>query len=77
MARASGQGWLWPVGAAAGVPADRAAVVAAKILAAVKALQDERGTIHPRAIGNGEEIRPLPQPIHDEIPEGPRNPRRA
>lgn len=33
------------------------------------ALQDERGTIHPRAIGNGEEIRPLPQPIHDEIPK--------
>src|SRR3569833_248692 len=34
---------------------DRAAVVAAKALAvkasAVKALQDERGTIHPRAIG--------------------------
>jgi hypothetical protein len=52
---------------------DRAAVVAAKVLAtkalAVKDLQDERGTIHPRAIGNGEEIRPLPQPIHDEIPK--------
>jgi hypothetical protein len=47
---------------------DRAAVVAANALA-VKALQDERGTIHPRAIGNGEEIRPLPQPIHDEIPK--------
>jgi hypothetical protein len=44
---------------------DRAAVVAAA------ALQDERGTIRPRAIGNGEEIRPLPQPIHDEIPKGP------
>src|SRR5438309_9337253 len=42
---------------------DRAAVVAAA------ALHDERGTIHPRAIGNGEEIRPLPQPIHDEIPK--------
>ena len=42
---------------------DRAAVVPAA------ALQDERGTIHPRAIGNGEEIRPLPQPIHDEIPK--------
>jgi hypothetical protein len=42
---------------------DRAAVVAAT------ALQDERGTIHPRAIGNGEEIRSLPQPIHDEIPK--------
>jgi hypothetical protein len=52
---------------------DRAAVVAAKVLAtkafSVKALQDERGTIHPRAIGNGDEIRPLPQPIHDEIPK--------
>jgi hypothetical protein len=32
-------------------------------------LQDERGTIHPRAIGNGEEIRSLPQPIHNEIPK--------
>ena len=42
---------------------DRAAVVAAT------ALQDERGTIHPRAIGNGEEIRSLPQPIHNEIPK--------
>jgi hypothetical protein len=42
---------------------DRAAVVAAS------ALQDERGAIRPRAIGNGEEIRPLPQPIHDEIPK--------
>jgi hypothetical protein len=53
---------------------DRAAVLAAKVLAvkasAVKALQDERGAIHPRAIGNGEEIRSLPQPIHDEIPKG-------
>src|SRR5947209_7001452 len=43
---------------------DRAAVVSAKVLAvetlAVKALQDERGAIHPRAIGNGEEIRSLP-----------------
>jgi hypothetical protein len=47
---------------------DRAAVVAAKVFS-VKALQDERGTIHPRAIGNGEEVRPLPQPIHDEIPK--------
>lgn len=47
---------------------DRAKVVAAKALA-VKALQDERGTTHPRAIGNGEEIRSLPQPIHDEIPK--------
>ena len=47
---------------------DRAAVVAAKAFA-VKALQDERGTIHPRAIGNGEEIRSLPQPIHNEIPK--------
>jgi hypothetical protein len=43
---------------------DRAAVVAAA------ALQDERGTIRPRAIGNGEEIRSLPQPIHDEIRDG-------
>ena|SRR6476646_2026090 len=42
---------------------DRAAVVAAA------ALQDERGTIRPRAIGNGEEIRSLPQPIHNEIPK--------
>jgi hypothetical protein len=42
---------------------DRAEIVAAA------ALQDERGTIRPRAIGNGEEIRPLPQPIHDEIPK--------
>src|SRR3954470_23947690 len=42
---------------------DRAAVVAET------ALQDERGTIRSRAIGNGEKIRPLPQPIHDEIPE--------
>jgi hypothetical protein len=52
---------------------DRAAVVSAEVLAvkasAVKALQDERGAIHPRAIGNGEEIRSLPQPIHDEIPK--------
>jgi hypothetical protein len=47
---------------------DRAAVVAAKAFS-VKALQDERGAIHPRAIGNGDEIRPLPQPIHDEIPK--------
>ncbi|MET4273797.1 hypothetical protein ABIB68_002102 [Bradyrhizobium sp. F1.2.2] len=47
---------------------DRAAVVSVKALT-VKALQDERGTIHPRAIGNGEEIRSLPQPIHDEIPK--------
>jgi hypothetical protein len=47
---------------------DRAAIVVVKALA-VKALQDERRTIHPRAIGNGEEIRPLPQPIHDEIPK--------
>jgi hypothetical protein len=39
---------------------DRAKVVA------TAALQDERGTIRPRAIGNGEEIRSLPQPIHDE-----------
>jgi hypothetical protein len=38
-------------------------------IVAVAALQDERGTVHPRAIGNGDEIRPLPQPIHDEIPE--------
>jgi hypothetical protein len=44
--------------------ADRAKVIAAA------ALQDERGIIHPRAIGNGDEIRPLPQPIHDEIPKG-------
>src|SRR5919112_37674 len=42
---------------------DRAAIVA------TAALQDERGAIHPRAIGNGEEIRSLPQPIHDEIPK--------
>ena len=42
---------------------DRAKVVAGT------ALQDERGTIRPRAIGNGEEIRSLPQPIHDEIPK--------
>lgn len=42
---------------------DRAKVVAAA------ALQDERGTVRPRAIGNGEEIRSLPQPIHDEIPK--------
>jgi hypothetical protein len=42
---------------------DRAAVIAGT------ALQDERRTVHPRAIGNGEEIRPLPQPIHDEIPK--------
>jgi len=44
---------------------DRADVVATKA-SSVKALQDERGTIRPRAIGNGEEIRSLPQPIHDE-----------
>jgi hypothetical protein len=43
--------------------ADRAGIIAPA------ALQDERGTIHPRAIGNGDEIRPLPQPIHDEIPK--------
>jgi hypothetical protein len=38
-------------------------------IVATAALQDERGAIHPRAIGNGEEIRSLPQPIHDEIPK--------
>src|SRR5690242_20252642 len=32
-------------------------------------LQDEGSAIYPRAIGNGEEIRPLPQPIHDGIPK--------
>jgi len=30
-------------------------------------LHDERSTARPRAIGNGEEVGPLPSPIHDEI----------
>src|SRR3569623_3528091 len=39
------------------------------VVVAAAALQHERAGVHPRAIGNGEEIRPLPQPIHDEIPK--------
>jgi hypothetical protein len=38
-------------------------------IVAAAALQDESRAVYPRAIGNGEEIRPLPQPIHDEIPK--------
>jgi hypothetical protein len=37
---------------------DRAIVVARA------ALHHEGGAVHPRAIGNGEEVRPLPKPIH-------------
>src|ERR1700752_2290636 len=43
---------------------DRAVVIAAARLQAKASV----GT--PRAIGNGEEIRPLPQPIHDCCPKG-------
>ena len=38
---------------------DRAIVVAGA------ALHHEGSTVRPRAIGNGEKVRPLPQPIHD------------
>jgi hypothetical protein len=40
---------------------DRAVIVARA------ALQHEGSAIGPRAIGNGEKVRPLPQPIHKEI----------
>jgi hypothetical protein len=38
---------------------DRAGIVAGA------ALHHEGSTIRPRAIGNGEKVRPLPQPIHE------------
>jgi hypothetical protein len=37
------------------------------IVVASAALHDKSGSAGPRAIGNGEEVRPLPKPIHDEI----------
>jgi hypothetical protein len=40
---------------------DRAVVVAAVIL------HHESGGIHPRPTGSGEEVRPLPQPVHDDV----------
>jgi hypothetical protein len=38
---------------------DRAVIVAGP------ALHDKGSAVGPRAIGNGEKIRPLPQPIHE------------
>src|ERR1700752_1372702 len=43
---------------------DRAVVVAAA------RLKGKGSAGNPRTIGNGEEIRPLPQPIHDCCPKG-------
>jgi len=37
------------------------------VIAAGAALQHKSRTVHPRPAGNGEEVRPLPQPIHGEI----------
>ncbi|MCE3256461.1 MAG: hypothetical protein K0Q64_544 [Nitrobacter vulgaris] len=44
---------------------DRTAIVAATIL-----YHEGRGA-HPRPIGNGEEVRPLPQPVHDGSRDDP------
>src|SRR5262245_40651536 len=46
--------------------ADRAIIVARATL------QHKGGAGRPRTIGNGDEVRPLPQPIHLESPEDAR-----
>jgi hypothetical protein len=38
------------------------------VIVAEPALHHEGRAVRPRPIGNGEEVRPLPQPIHNEIP---------
>jgi hypothetical protein len=43
---------------------DRAVIVAAAIL------DYECGGVHPQPVGNGEEVRPLPQPVHGDISGG-------
>jgi hypothetical protein len=35
------------------------------VIAAPAALHHEGSAVGPRAIGNGEKVRPLPQPIHE------------
>jgi hypothetical protein len=37
------------------------------VIIAKPALYDEGRAVHPRPDGRGEKVRPLPQPIHDEI----------
>ena len=35
------------------------------VIVAAAALHHEGSAVRPRAIGNGEKVRPLPQPIHE------------
>src|SRR5262245_30639462 len=46
------------------------------LVGASAALEGKGRAGNPRAIGNGEEVRPLPQPIHDWVPKA-RSPAQA